>query len=65
MNDFLAAVTTKMTDPASTGRAGIVGFRYGGGVANAGAVAVPGLGAAVAFCGRQPAGPDVPKIMAR
>lgn len=64
MNDFFAAVTTMMADPGSTGRVGIVGFCYGGGVANAAAVAYPELGAAVAFYGRQPAEADVPKIMA-
>ena len=64
MNDFFAAVETLMTDPATTGRVGIVGFCYGGGVANAAAVAYPELAAAVPFYGRQPAAADVPKIRA-
>lgn len=64
MNDFFAAVEFLMADAATTGRVGIVGFCYGGGVANAAAVAYPELGAAVPFYGRQPAAEDVPKIKA-
>ncbi|MCB6178885.1 dienelactone hydrolase family protein [Rhodobacter sp. Har01] len=62
MNDFFAAVDFLTTHPDSTGRVGITGFCYGGGVANAAAVAFPGLGGAVAFYGRQPAAEDVAKI---
>lgn len=64
MNDFFAAVEFLMQDSRSTGRVGIIGFCYGGGVANAAAVAYPELGAAVAFYGRQPDAADVPKIKA-
>jgi carboxymethylenebutenolidase len=64
MNDFFAAVEFLMTDSRTTGRVGIIGFCYGGGVANAAAVAYPELGAAVAFYGRQPEAADVPKIKA-
>ncbi len=64
MNDFFAAVELALTDPGSTGAVGIVGFCYGGGVANAAAVAYPELLAAVPFYGRQPAAADVPKIKA-
>jgi carboxymethylenebutenolidase len=64
MNDFFAAVEFLMQDSRSTGRVGILGFCYGGGVANAAAVAYPELGAAVAFYGRQPDAADVPKIKA-
>lgn len=64
MNDFFAAVEVLMADAATTGRVGIVGFCYGGGVANAAAVAYPELAAAVPFYGRQPAAADVPKIKA-
>jgi carboxymethylenebutenolidase len=64
MNDFFAAVEFLMTHDGSTGRVGIVGFCYGGGVANAAAVAYPELGAAVAFYGRQADAADVPKIKA-
>lgn len=64
MNDFFAAVEFLMTHDGSTGRVGIVGFCYGGGVANAAAVAYPELGAAVAFYGRQAEAADVPSIRA-
>lgn len=64
MNDFFAAVDFMTSHPASTGRVGITGFCYGGGVANAAAVAFPDLGGAVPFYGRQPAAEDVPKIKA-
>lgn len=64
MNDFFAAVEWLMTHEGSTGRVGITGFCYGGGVANAAAVAFPELGAAVPFYGRQPAPEDVARIKA-
>lgn len=64
MNDFFAAVEFLMAHEGSTGNVGITGFCYGGGVANAAAVAYPELKAAVAFYGRQPASDDVAKIKA-
>ncbi len=64
MNDFFAAVELMMAHEASTGAVGITGFCYGGGVANAAAVAYPELKAAVPFYGRQAAAEDVPKIKA-
>lgn len=64
MNDFFAAVEFLMADPQSSGKVGITGFCYGGGVANAAAVAYPELGGAVPFYGRQPNPADVPKIEA-
>ena len=64
MNDFSAAVALMMDHPLSTGAVGITGFCYGGGVANAAAVAYPELKAAVPFHGRQPAAADVPRIKA-
>ncbi len=64
MNDFFAAVDWLTTHEASTGRVGITGFCYGGGVANAAAVAFPDLGGAVPFYGRQAAAEDLPKIKA-
>ncbi|PTE22603.1 dienelactone hydrolase [Cereibacter changlensis JA139] len=64
MNDFFAAVEFLMADPQSTGKVGITGFCYGGGVANAAAVAYPELGGAVPFYGRQPNPADVSKIEA-
>lgn len=64
MNDFFAAVEFLMKHDATTGKVGIVGFCYGGGVANAAAVAFPELGAAVPFYGRQAKAEDAPKIQA-
>ncbi|MDW5377180.1 YghX family hydrolase [Halomonas sp. HP20-15] len=64
MNDFFAAVEFLMAYEATTGKVGITGFCYGGGVANAAAVAYPELGAAVPFYGRQPAAEDVARIQA-
>ena len=64
MNDFFAAIEFLMAHPATTGKVGITGFCYGGGVANAAAVAYPELGAAVPFYGRQPKAEDVARIKA-
>lgn len=64
MNDFFAAIEFLMKHDATTGKVGITGFCYGGGVANAAAVAYPELAAAVPFYGRQPRAEDVPRIQA-
>ncbi|TPG78251.1 YghX family hydrolase [Pseudomonas arsenicoxydans] len=64
MNDFFAAVEWLMKNDTTTGKVGITGFCYGGGVANAAAVAYPELAAAVPFYGRQPKAEDVPRIKA-
>ncbi len=63
MNDFFAAIEFLMQDDRVT-KVGITGFCYGGGVANAAAVAYPELAAAVPFYGRQPPVEDVPRIQA-
>jgi carboxymethylenebutenolidase len=62
--DFVAAVEFLKKHPESTGKVGVVGFCYGGAIANMLATRVPDLGAAVPFYGRQPAAEDVPKIKA-
>lgn len=64
MNDFFAAVEFLMAHEATNGKVGIIGFCYGGGVANAAAVAYPELALAVPFYGRQPAAADVARIQA-
>ncbi|HEX8045919.1 YghX family hydrolase [Rhizobium sp.] len=64
MNDFFAAIELLMKHDATTGKVGITGFCYGGGVANAAAVAYPELAAAVPFYGRQPRVEEVPRIKA-
>ena len=62
--DFIAAFERLKSDVDSTGKVGVVGFCFGGGVANAMAVRLPDLAAAVPFYGRQAAAQDVPKIKA-
>ncbi|MGO1077419.1 YghX family hydrolase [Inquilinus sp. CA228] len=64
MNDFFAAVEFLMQSELTTGKVGITGFCYGGGVANATAVAYPELAAAVPFYGRQAKPEDVARIKA-
>ena len=64
MNDFFAAIEFLAKDEAATGKVGITGFCYGGGVCNAAAVAYPELAAAVPFYGRQAKPEDVPRIKA-
>ena len=64
VNNYIAAVKYLKTHPESTGKVGIIGFCWGGGVANQLAVNSPDLLAAVPFYGAQPAPEDVPKIKA-
>ncbi|OVZ60366.1 dienelactone hydrolase [Pigmentiphaga sp. NML080357] len=64
MNDFFAAIEFLMRGDMTTGKVGMTGFCYGGGVANAAAVAYPELAAAVPFYGRQAKPEDVPRIRA-
>ncbi len=59
-----AALAAVKANPASNGKSGAMGFCWGGGAVNALAVADQGLGAGVAYYGRQPADADVPKITA-
>ncbi|MGD0579329.1 MAG: dienelactone hydrolase family protein [Bryobacteraceae bacterium] len=63
--DFVAALRWLKARPDCTRQVGVVGFCFGGGMANTLAVRVgPDLSAAVAFYGMQPAAADVPKIKA-
>jgi carboxymethylenebutenolidase len=62
--DFFAAFETLRERDDSTGKIGVVGFCYGGTVANAMAVRFPGLAAAAPFYGGQPRAADVPRIQA-
>ena len=52
--DFFAAFETLKSREDSTGKVGVVGFCYGGGICNAMAVRYPELAAAAPFYGRQP-----------
>ncbi|TLV03879.1 dienelactone hydrolase family protein [Dyadobacter luticola] len=62
--DFIAALDYLKNHKDCNGKIGVVGFCFGGGVANMMAVRVPELAAAVPFYGGQPATEDVPKIKA-
>jgi carboxymethylenebutenolidase len=62
--DFVAAVGFLKNRPDSTGRVGVVGFCYGGGIAHMLATRVPDLAAAVPFYGNQPAPDEAAKVKA-
>jgi carboxymethylenebutenolidase len=62
--DFVAAVKHLETRPECNGKVGVVGFCWGGGMANVLATRIPELRAAVPFYGNQPAAEDVAKIKA-
>jgi len=63
-NDFIAAAAYLKGLPDCTGKIGVVGFCYGGGIANMLATKLPDLGAAVPFYGNQPAAADAARIKA-
>jgi carboxymethylenebutenolidase len=63
--DFIAAAKLLQGHDLSSGKVGVVGFCFGGGMANTLAVRIPDvIAAAVPYYGRQPAADDVPKIKA-
>ncbi len=63
--DFIAAAQFLHTHERSSQKVGVVGFCFGGGMANTLAVRIPDvIVAAVPFYGRQPTADDVPKIRA-
>jgi carboxymethylenebutenolidase len=64
IKNFVAAVKYLKTHQLSTGKVGVTGFCWGGGVTNQVAVNSPDVLAAVPFYGRQPSPEDVPKIKA-
>ena len=66
VEDFIAAAELLKSHALSNGKVGVVGFCFGGGMANTLAVRIPDtITAAVPFYGRQPASEDVPKIKAK
>ena len=62
--DFLAAAKALKTLPDSSGRVGVVGFCFGGGMVNWLATQWPELAAGVPFYGGQPPAEDVARIKA-
>lgn len=64
LEDFIAAYNYLKSHKDCNGKVGVVGFCFGGWIANMMAVRIPDLAAAVPFYGGQPAIEDVPKIKA-
>jgi carboxymethylenebutenolidase len=64
LEDFIAAFYCLKDNKDCNGKVGVVGFCFGGWIANMMAVDVPELAAAVPFYGSQPSAEDVPKIQA-
>lgn len=62
--DFVAATRAMLGFAEGNGRVGVVGFCFGGGMANYLATQLPELAAAVPFYGGQPAAAEVPRIKA-
>lgn len=62
--DMLASAQALMARPDSTGRVGVVGFCYGGGVAHTLATQMPELRAAVPYYGNHPAAEDAAQVKA-
>jgi carboxymethylenebutenolidase len=62
--DFLAAAQWLKSRPDSTGKLGVVGFCYGGGVVHMLSTHMPELSAGVAFYGSAPAPEDASKVKA-
>ena len=64
LEDFIAAYDYLKKNNDCNGKIGVVGFCFGGWIANMMAVRMPGLSAAVPFYGGQPAKELVPQIKA-
>jgi carboxymethylenebutenolidase len=62
--DFVVSAAWLKSRPECTGKIGVVGFCFGGSVANNLAVTLPDLAAAVPFYGTQPSAADAAKIKA-
>jgi carboxymethylenebutenolidase len=64
IKNYVAAAKYLKTHPRSTGKVGVIGFCWGGAMANQMAVHSPDVAAAVPYYGAVPAAEDVPKIKA-
>lgn len=64
LEDFIAAFEFLKSHEDCTGKVGVVGFCFGGWIANMMAVKVPGLSAAVPFYGGQPSEVETAEIKA-
>lgn len=64
LQDFIAAYDYLMSHDDCNGKVGVVGFCFGGWIANMMAVQVPSLFAAVPYYGRQPSNEETAKIKA-
>ncbi|MEJ7685308.1 MAG: dienelactone hydrolase family protein [Segetibacter sp.] len=64
LEDFIAGYDYLKNHKDCNGKVGVVGFCFGGWIANMMAVRIPDLSAAVPFYGGQPASEAVPKIKA-
>jgi carboxymethylenebutenolidase len=62
--DMVAAATFLKNRPDCTGKVGVVGFCFGGGIAQMLATRMPDLGAAVSFYGSSPAPEEAAKVKA-
>jgi carboxymethylenebutenolidase len=64
LEDFIAAFDYLKNHPECTGKIGVVGFCFGGWIANMMAVNIPELSAAVPFYGGQPTSEETTRIKA-
>lgn len=64
LEDFIAAAAYLKKYEFCNGKVGVVGFCFGGWIANMMAVQIPDLAAAVPYYGGQPPAEDVPNIKA-
>jgi carboxymethylenebutenolidase len=64
LEDFISGYDYLKHQGDCNGKVGVVGFCFGGWIANMMAVRIPDLAAAVPFYGSQPSAEDVPKIKA-
>ena len=64
LQDFIAAFDYLKSNKDCNGNIGVVGFCFGGWIANMMAVRIPNLAASVPFYGGQPTAQDVPAIKA-